>query len=366
MSTVRGRIAARLPGLVALSRSRCAPRLAAGESITHDLVRRLWPAAVIVPAALALLYVTGGTGNSGYGERAALDAVWLIVGTAAACLAVVVASAVTVARSEARRRATEKVVAEREARVADEHAQVHEQIEQRVRERVAELQAANEQLEAFSYSVAHDLRAPLRSITAFSQALQDDHAEQLDPGGLDYLTHIRRAAQRMGHLIDDLLNLSRVTRAQLRRERVDLSVLARAVVARLRFMQPERDVEVIIEDGLIAHADPRLLDIVLTNLLGNAWKFTGKRARARIELAAIPGESPTIYVVRDNGVGFDPADAGRMFGVFQRLHPAHEFEGTGVGLATVQRLIQRHGGKVWAEGAVNQGASLYFTLDARR
>ena len=365
MSIVRGRLAARWPGLVALSRSRCARGLTAGEWGAADLIRRLWPAAVIVPGALALLYVTR-TRAGGYDERAGLDAVWLIAGAAAACLAVVVASAVVVARSEGRRRAAEKEVAARDAHAADEHAQLNEQIEQRVSERIAELQADNEQLEAFSYSVAHDLRAPLRSIAAFSQALQDDHAEHLDPGGLDYLAHIRRAAQQMGHLIDDLLNLSRVARAQLRRERVDLSVLARAVVARLRFMQPERDVEVIIEDGLVAHADPRLIDIVLTNLLGNAWKFTGKRARARIELAAVPGESPTIYVVRDNGVGFDPADAGRMFGVFQRLHPAHEFEGTGVGLATVQRLIQRHGGKVWAEGEVNQGASLYFTLDGKR
>jgi len=326
-----------------------------------DIVRRLWPAALIVPAALALLVVSGGLG-----ERAGLDVAWLIAGCAAACLAVVVGSAVAIARSESRRRAAEKAVAERDAQVAIERARLNDRIEERVGERVAELQAANEQLEAFSYSVAHDLRAPLRSITAFSQALQDDHAEQLDPGGLEYLTHIRRAAQRMGHLIDDLLNLSRITRAPLRRERVDLSALARAVIARLRFMQPERDVEVIIEDGLIANADPRLLDIVLTNLLGNAWKFTGKRARARIELAAIPGESPTTYVVRDNGVGFDPEHAGRMFGVFQRLHPAHEFEGSGVGLATVQRLIQRHGGKVWAEGEVNQGASLYFTLEGKR
>ena len=349
-----------------MSRLRCVRlRLAAGESPAIDWVRSLWPVAVSVPAALALLYLTGATGERGFGHRAGLDAVWLIAGVAAACLAVAGASMLAITRSDARRRAAEKAIAERDAHAADQDARHSEQVEQLVAERIAELQAANEQLEAFSYSVAHDLRAPLRSITSFSQALQDDHAEQLDPGGLEYLTHIRRAAQRMGHLIDDLLNLSRVTRAQLRRERVDLSAVARAVVARLRFMQPERDVEVIIEDGLTANADPRLVDIVLTNLLGNAWKFTSKRARARIELAAIPGESPTTYVVRDNGVGFDPAQAGRLFGVFQRLHPAHEFDGTGVGLATVQRLIQRHGGKVWAEGEVDRGASLYFTLEAK-
>jgi light-regulated signal transduction histidine kinase (bacteriophytochrome) len=349
-----------------MSRSRCARlRLAAGESPAVDRLRPLWPIAVAAPAALALLYITGAAGETGYGHRTGVDAIWLIAGSAAVCLAIVVGSTLAIARSEARRRAAEKAVAEREAHAADQHARQSEQVEQLVAERIAELQAANEQLEAFSYSVAHDLRAPLRSIAAFSQALQDDHADHLDPGGLDYLTHIRRAAQRMGHLIDDLLNLSRVTRAQLRRERVDLSALARAVVARLRFMQPERDVEVVIEDGLIANADPRLVDIVLTNLLGNAWKFTGKRARARIELSAIPGESPATYVVRDNGVGFDPAQAGRLFGVFQRLHPAHEFDGTGVGLATVQRLIHRHGGKVWAEGEVDRGASLYFTLEAK-
>jgi signal transduction histidine kinase len=349
-----------------MSRSRCARlRLVAGESPAVARVRRLWPLALAVPAALALLYVTGAAGERGYGDRAGLDAVWLIAGTAALCLAVGAGCVLAITRSDARRRAAEKAVVERDAHDADQHARQHEQVEELIAERIAELQAANEQLEAFSYSVAHDLRAPLRSITSFSQALQDDHADQLDPGGLEYLTHIRRAAQRMGHLIDDLLNLSRVTRAQLRRERVDLSALARTVIARLRFIQPERDVEVIIEDGLIAHADPRLVDIVLTNLLGNAWKFTGKRARARIELAAIPGESPATYVVRDNGVGFDPAQAGRLFGVFQRLHPAHEFEGTGIGLATAQRLIHRHGGKVWAEGEVDRGASLYFTLEAK-
>jgi light-regulated signal transduction histidine kinase (bacteriophytochrome) len=349
-----------------VTRLRCTRlRLAAGESPAGDRLRSLWPIAVSVPAALALLYLTGATGEHGFGHRAGLDALWLIAGVAAACLAVAAGSVLAVARSDARRRAAEKAIAERDAHAADQHAHRSEHAEELVAERIAELEAANEQLEAFNYSVAHDLRAPLRSITSFSQALQDDHAEQLDPGGLEYLTHIRRAAQHMGHLIDDLLNLSRVTRAQLRRERVDLSALARTVIARLRFMQPERDVEVLIEDGLIANADPRLVDIVLTNLLGNAWKFTSKRARARIELAAIPGESPTTYVVRDNGVGFDPAQAGRLFGVFQRLHPAHEFDGTGVGLATVQRLIQRHGGRVWAEGEVDRGASLYFTLEAR-
>jgi signal transduction histidine kinase len=346
--------------MVAASRSRCrALGFVAGDAPAADVVRRL-PAAAVVSVALALLYRAAADGATGM----SVDGLWLIAGGAGALLAVLGWSAMAHARSEVRRRAAERQIAERDAYIAGERARLHEQLEQRVNERIAELQAINEQLEAFSYSVAHDLRAPLRSITTFSQALQDDHAEKLNPGGLEYLTHIHRASQRMGHLIDDLLNFSRVTRTQLRRERVDLSLLARAVIGRLRFMHPEREVETIVEEGLTAMADPRALDIVLTNLLGNAWKFTGKREHARIELAAQPGE-PGTFVVRDNGVGFDPAQAGRLFGVFQRLHPAHEFEGTGIGLATVQRLVQRHGGKVWAEGQVDRGASVYFTLSAQ-
>jgi light-regulated signal transduction histidine kinase (bacteriophytochrome) len=355
---VEGRVARRWPGSDAISRARCgAARFATGDSLAAAVLRRLVPAA-IVSAAIALLYRAAIEDG---GALTSLGGVLLIAGSAAALLAVAGWSAAAFARSEARRRAAERAVAERDAYIEGERARLHELLEQRVGERIAELQAVNEQLEAFSYSVAHDLRAPLRSISTFSQALQDDHADHLDPGGLEYLTHIHRASQRMGHLIDDLLNFSRVTRSQLRRERVDLSAMARHVVARLRILHPDRDVETVIEDDLIAYADPRLLDIVLTNLLGNAWKFTSKREHARIEFASHPGEPPT-YVVRDNGVGFDPAQAGRMFGVFQRLHLAQEFEGTGIGLATVQRLIQRHGGKVWAEGAVGQGASVYFTL----
>jgi signal transduction histidine kinase len=356
---VNGRIARYWPGMIAASRSRCrALGFVAGDSPTADVVKRL-PAAAVVSVALAVLYRAAADGAT----DASVSALWLFAGGAGALLAVLGWSAMAHARSEARRRAAERQIAERDAYIAGERSRVSDQLEQRVNERIVELQAINEQLEAFSYSVAHDLRAPLRSIATFSQALQDDHAEQLDPGGLEYLTHIHRASQRMGHLIDDLLNFSRVTRSQLRRERVDLSLLAHAVNGRLRFMHPERSVETIVEDGLTVMADPRALDIVLTNLLGNAWKFTSKREHARIELAALPGE-PATYVVRDNGVGFDQGQAGRLFGVFQRLHPANEFEGTGIGLATVQRLIQRHGGKVWAEGEVNRGASVYFTLAA--
>jgi signal transduction histidine kinase len=239
-------------------------------------------------------------------------------------------------------------------------------VEEALRRAKAAAEAASEELEAFSYSVAHDLRAPLRSIDGFSQALLEDCLERLDAEGQRYLQHVRAAAQHMGELIDDLLNLSRVTRAELRRERVNLSELARAVLGRLREAQPGRAVEFVVQDGLVAQADPRLLDVVLVNLLGNAWKFTGKRASARIEFAAEGADSPRVFFVRDNGAGFNAAYAGKLFGVFQRLHRAQDFEGTGIGLATVQRIVRRHGGRVWAEGEVDRGATFYFTLEGER
>jgi signal transduction histidine kinase len=250
------------------------------------------------------------------------------------------------------------------AGLAIENARLYAQLEQHVGERTAELEATNKELEAFSYSVAHDLRAPLRAISGFSQALLEDCGERLDPEATGYATRVRDAAHHMSQLIDGLLQLSRIGRTELRRERVDVSELARGVVARLRADAPDRDVEVVIEPGLIARADPRLIEIVLTNLFGNAWKFTGKRAHARIELAANAGTWPPIYLVRDNGAGFAAADAGKLFGVFQRLHPADEFEGTGIGLATVQRIIHRHGGRIWADGEVDKGATFFFTLEA--
>jgi light-regulated signal transduction histidine kinase (bacteriophytochrome) len=228
---------------------------------------------------------------------------------------------------------------------------------------VAELAATNRELEAFSYSVSHDLRAPLRSIHGFSQALLEDCADRLDADGKRYLKHVRESAQQMGELIDDLLNLSRVTRAELRCETVDLSELVRSVLERLRESQPDRRVEVVIQESLVAQADPRLLDVILTNLLGNAWKFTGKRAAARIEFGVKAGERPSVYFVRDNGAGFDGRYVDKLFGVFQRLHAAHEFEGMGIGLATVQRIVRRHGGRVWAEGELDRGATFYFTLE---
>jgi DNA-binding response OmpR family regulator len=222
----------------------------------------------------------------------------------------------------------------------------------------AELERKNKELEAFSYSVSHDLRAPLRAIDGFSQALLEDYAGLLDERGRDYLGRVRGAAQRMGELIDDLLLLSRVSRAELRRGPVRLTETARAVAAELASKHPERSVAVEIAEGLVAEADGRLCRVLLENLLGNAWKFTAKTREARVEV----GMAGSAYFVRDNGAGFDMRYAEKLFAPFQRLHGEAEFPGTGIGLATVHRIVDRHGGRVWAEGAVGRGATLFFTL----
>ena len=227
----------------------------------------------------------------------------------------------------------------------------------------AELAASNKELEAFSYSVSHDLRAPLRSIDGFSQALLEDYSGKLDEEGQDYLNRVRRATQRMGALIDDLLTLSRVTRSEMKRETVDLSAIAKVVAPELKETQPECQVEFAITEGLTANGDERLLRVVLENLLGNAWKFTNKHPRAKIELNTAQHDGKLAYFVHDDGAGFDPAHADKLFGAFQRLHSESEFSGTGIGLATVQRIIRRHGGAVWAEGGIEQGATFYFTLN---
>lgn len=239
---------------------------------------------------------------------------------------------------------------------------INEELEQRVNERTAQLRAANKELEAFSYSVSHDLRAPLRSIDGFSQILLDDYLDALDEAGKDYLRRVKDAARRMGELIDDLLDLSRTTRQELRREVVDLSALARIVATDLQRGEPERRVEFIVSGGLSVVGDARVLRVVLENLLGNSWKFTAKKPQARVEFGLTEYEGARAYFVRDNGVGFDMAYSGKLFGAFQRLHSSEEFEGTGVGLATVARIVHRHGGKVWAEGKVGEGATFYFTL----
>jgi PAS domain S-box-containing protein len=226
----------------------------------------------------------------------------------------------------------------------------------------AAAEEANRELESFSYSVAHDLRTPLRAIDGFSLALVEDYGDELDPEGRRYLSRVRDAAQRMAELIDDLLTLSRVTRSELRRDRVDLSALAYTVLGTLQRIEPDRRVEVVIAPGLVAHADPQLTAIALDNLLGNAWKFTAKRAEARIELGQTVSDGVTAYFVRDNGAGFDMAYRDKLFGVFQRLHPETEFPGTGIGLATVARITKRHRGRIWADGRPGAGATFYFTL----
>lgn len=222
--------------------------------------------------------------------------------------------------------------------------------------------AANHELEAFSYSVAHDLRAPLRSIDGFSQALIEDYADKLDDEGNAHLNRVRAAAQRMAQLIDDLLSLSRVTRTELHRSAVDLSSIAGEIAATLSKTHPSRGVTFRIQDGLVVHADARLVSVLLENLLGNAWKFTSKRPNATIEVASTSVASEVAYYVKDNGAGFDMAYANKLFTAFQRLHSRADFEGTGIGLATVQRIVRRHGGRVWAEGAVDRGATFWFTL----
>jgi signal transduction histidine kinase len=237
-----------------------------------------------------------------------------------------------------------------------------DQLEQRVRERTAAHDASNQELEAFCYSVSHDLRSPLRSIDGFSQALLEDMEGKLDAESAGHLARIRAATQRMAALIDDLLSLSRITRTDLVRKRVDLTAMARGICDELAAAQPGRRVSVAIDDGLEAVGDPRLLRQVLENLLGNAFKFTSKQPEARIEFRAQAAEGETVYLVRDNGAGFDPVYADRLFGVFQRLHAMHDFPGTGVGLAIVDRIVKRHGGRVWAESAVGRGATFYFTL----
>jgi two-component system, NtrC family, sensor kinase len=242
-----------------------------------------------------------------------------------------------------------------EARTAQKNAEARAAL-------VEELESKNEELESFSHSVAHDLRAPLRSIDGFALALLEDYADTLDDDGKQHLCYVRESAQQMARLIDDLLALSRVTRSEFQRAPVDLSAIARGVAARLAQREPGRRVELVVTDGLVADGDGRLLTVALENLLGNAWKFTGKRDRARIEFGVADNGHRTFFV-RDNGAGFDMAYASKLFGTFQRLHAATEFEGTGIGLATVQRVIRRHGGRIWADGAVGSGASFFFTLD---
>ena len=248
-------------------------------------------------------------------------------------------------------------------RAENQLQQLNEELEERIRQRTALLELANTELDAFSYSVSHDLRTPLRGIDGFSQALVEECGDQLSPAAKHYLQRVRAGTQRMGQQIDDLLKLSRVSRTKLNRQRLDLSALAAALVEEIRQGDPGRNLEFRLEPGLVASGDQGLVRSVLQNLLGNAWKYTAKVPAVRIELfRAVQPDGSEAFCVKDNGAGFDMAYAGKLFAPFQRLHSTHDFEGSGIGLAIVQRIIRRHGGQVWATGEVDRGASFFFTL----
>jgi signal transduction histidine kinase len=318
------------------------------------LARRLLPWVLVMPPLIGWLRLRGE--RAGYFDLEFGLSI-MVVSSVLLLALVVLGTARSLTRSDLDRHrvaaelAHNEALRQAEARQADELRRARDAAE-----------AANKELEAFAYSVSHDLRAPLRAIDGFSQALLEDYAARLDAGGRHYLDRVRANAQRMAQLIDDLLDLSRVSRSALQREAVDLSALAREIVAELRRAQPDRQVEVVIADGLRAVGDGRLLAVALQNLLGNAWKFTARQARARIELGRTNENGHSAFFVKDDGAGFDMRYVDKLFGAFQRLHSPQEFEGNGIGLATVQRIVRRHGGRVWATGEVGNGATFYFTV----
>ncbi len=248
----------------------------------------------------------------------------------------------------------------------DELQRGQAQLEQRVAERTRELIVANRELEAFSYSVSHDLRGPVDALNGFAYVLSKEYGRTLDPKATELVDRIRTSGRRMMQLIDDLLNLSRVTSGAMVSQPVDLTAIGLAVCEELRSSNPQRNVEFVIADGAAVDGDPRLLRVAIENLLRNSWKYTSKQPAARIEFGVQTKNGTPVYYVRDNGVGFDPRSANRLFQPFQRLHSAKEFPGSGIGLATVQRIVRRHGGDVWADSEVGKGATFYFTLGKRR
>ena len=253
------------------------------------------------------------------------------------------------------------------ARLSEERKKQLEVLNLALEARTQELMVANRELEAFSYSVSHDLRSPLRGIDGFSKALSEDYKDRLDPQAQEYLGFVRTGAQRMGQIIDDLLNLARVTRLQVRPQNIDLSSIARETLDDLAQREPQREVTTLVQEGMVLKADSGLLRNVMENLLSNAWKFTGKSIGAHIEVGAMrltdpSSKSDLVYFVRDNGAGFDMAYASKLFGPFQRMHSVEEFAGTGIGLATTRRILERHGGSIRAESAPGKGTTFYFTV----
>ena len=250
-------------------------------------------------------------------------------------------------------------------RAEEQVRQLNAELEQRVRDRTAELETSARELDAFAYSVSHDLRAPLRSMHGFSDVLLEDYAGKIDEDGRDYLRRIQASVARMGQLIDDLLRLSRATRTGLSRGPVDIRALASEIIGELRDSQPSRRIEVVIADDLAVTGDMCLIRLALDNLLSNAWKFTGKRENALIEVGAVCRDGEQVLFVRDNGAGFDMRYAGKLFDPLQRLHTAAEFEGNGIGLAIVHRIVSRHGGRIWAVSEPGKGAQFFFTFTSR-
>ncbi|MFH1020538.1 MAG: DUF3365 domain-containing protein [Pseudomonadota bacterium] len=328
------------------------------------------------PLGLQLLY----PGQGGFGEKAgdirAIESIRAPLGhhysllyilVASSCAGLLVLAGLLFLNDRLREmvrtrtQALEQEVVERR-RAEEEVRQANEALEDRVAERTAQIAAANKELDSFAYSVSHDLRAPLRGIDGFSLALLEDYGQRLDDTAKDYISRVRAGCLRMGKLIDDMLQLSRLSRGEIHRQEVDLSAMAEEIAGELKKSAPEREVAFALAPGVLVNGDAVLLRAVLDNLLGNAWKFTGRTEGAKIALGMQECDGKKVIFVRDNGAGFDMAYVDKLFSAFQRLHSAQEFEGSGIGLATVQRIIHRHGGEIRAEGEVGRGATFYFSL----